>query len=156
IVSGPGLDVVTRRRLDRLRRAYLAKQAPVEILDRITSAEGEIQETYSTFRAQFDGRTFTDNELEDVLRTALDSARVKDAWEARKQIGPVVADDLRTLARLRNEAAQAIGFPDYWHAQLLLDELDPERIIATLGAVDEQTGRPFRAMKADLDRHLSK
>src|ERR1700687_5808645 len=96
------LDALTRRRLQRLRTAYRSKQAPVEILDRITRAEAEVQETYSTFRAHFDGHSATDNELEEVLRTARQTPRLQQAWEARKQIGPVVADDLRRLARLRN------------------------------------------------------
>src|SRR5262249_21269986 len=115
-------DPLTRRRVDRLYLAYRAKQAPVDMLDRITKAEAAVQETYSTFRADFEGRKVSDNELEEVLRGSTDSARVQAAWEARKQIGPVVATDLRHLAHLRNEAARAIGFPDYWHAQLLLDE----------------------------------
>lgn len=149
------VDALTRRRLQRLRTAYRAKQAPVEILDRITRAESAVQETYSTFRAQFDGHSATDNELEDVLRSARESARVQQAWEARKQIGPVVADDLRRLAHLRNEAARAIGFADFWQAQLLLDELDPEKLQQTLESVDASTKAPFQAMKVDLDRHLA-
>jgi peptidyl-dipeptidase A len=151
----PNLDPLTRRRLDRLRLAYRSKQAPVEILDRITGAEARVQETYSVFRAQFDGHPVTDNELEDILRTSTDSARVHAAWEARKQIGPVVADDLRAITHLRNEAARAVGFSDYWHAQLLLDELDPDQLVQTLELVDVATRQPFQAMKADLDRHLA-
>src|SRR5258708_28721012 len=84
------LDPLTRRRLDRLQRAYQSKQAPVEMLNRITKAEADIQEVYSTFRAQFDGRSVTDNKLEDILRTSTETPRVRKAWEARKQIGPVV------------------------------------------------------------------
>lgn len=148
-------DPLTRRRLERLRRAYQAKQAPVEILNRITSAEAEVAETYSTFRAQYEGRAVTDNELEEILRTSSDTARVQEAWEARKQIGSVVADDLRALARLRNQSARAIGFADYWQAQLLLDELDPARLVATLDDVDAATRDPFKAMKAELDQHLA-
>jgi peptidyl-dipeptidase A len=155
LANAPDLGALTRRRLDRLRLPYHSKQAPVEILDRITRAEAEIQETYSTFRAQFDGHSATDNELEDVLRTSTDNVRVRKAWEARKQIGPVVADDLRQLAHLRNEAARAVGFPNYWHAQLRLDELDPERLVETLNQVEAATRQPFQAMKADLDRHLA-
>src|SRR6059036_3223551 len=68
LADTPDLDALTRRRLQRLRTAYRSKQAPVEILDRITRAEADVQETYSTFRAQFDGRSATDNELEDILR----------------------------------------------------------------------------------------
>ena len=155
LLEYPGLDALTTRRLFRLQLAYRSKQAPVEILDRITRAEAQVQETYSTFRAQFDGHSATDNELEDLLRASRDSERVKAAWEARKQIGPVVADDLRQLARLRNEAARAIGFADFWQAQLLLDELEPDRLLHTLNDVDTSTRKPFAAMKADLDRHLA-
>src|SRR5262249_12944406 len=143
------------RRVSRARLAYQAKQAPVEMLNRISQAETDVQETYGTFRADFDGRPATDNQLEDVLRTTTDSDRARTAWDARKQIGPVVAEDVRRLAHLRNEAARAIGFADYWHSQLLLDELDPERMVQTLESVERATRRPFKAMKADLDRHLA-
>jgi peptidyl-dipeptidase A len=155
LAEAPNLDPLTRRRLQRLRLAYRSKQAPVEILDRITRAEAAVQETYSTFRASFDGRHVSDNELEDILRTSVDRARVREAWEARKQIGPVVADDLRRLAHLRNEAARAVGFDDYWHAQLLLDELDPDELLTTLDEVEASTNQPFQSMKSDLDRHLA-
>ncbi len=150
------LDALMQRRLQRLALAYRAKQAPIDILDRITSAEAAVQETYSTFRAEFEDHTCSDNELEDVLRVSVDSARVQAAWEARKQIGGVVADELRQLARLRNEAARAIGYQDHWHASLLLEELDPEALLDTLEQVDSATRTSFRAMKADLDRHLAR
>jgi peptidyl-dipeptidase A len=81
---------------------------------------------------------------------------VQAAWEARKKIGAVVAQDLRELARVRNEAARSIGYVDHWHAALLLDELDPDALLATLDQVDVATRRSFRAMKADLDRHLAR
>ncbi|HEX8966366.1 MAG TPA: M2 family metallopeptidase [Chloroflexota bacterium] len=156
LLGASDLDDVTRRRLSRLQLAYRARQAPVEMLDRITAAEASVQQTYSTFRAEFDGHAASDNELEDILRQSTDSARVQSAWEARKQIGSVVAADLRNLAHLRNAAARAIGFADYWQAQLLLDELDPDRLVDTLNEVEAATRAPFRAMKADLDGHLAR
>ena len=155
LVEAATLDGTTRRRLQRLRLAYRAKQAPVEMLDRITAAETAVAERYSVFRAQFDGHPVSDNELEDVLRTSTDSTRLHEAWEARKQIGGAVADDLRGLARMRNEAARANGFSDYWQAQLLLEELDPGRLMSTLDQVEIATRAPFKAMKDDLDGHLA-
>jgi peptidyl-dipeptidase A len=155
LAQSADLDPLTRRRLQRVRLAYQSKQVPVEMLDCISKAETAIQETYSTFRARFDGHSATDNELEEVLRTSRDTPRVKDAWEARKQIGSVVAEDLLHLAHLRNDAARAIGFADFWHAQLSLDELDPGQLVTILDEVEAATRTPFRAMKADLDRHLS-
>jgi peptidyl-dipeptidase A len=156
LVASDDFDPLTRRRLDRLNLAYRAKQAPIEILDRITSAEAAVQETYSTFRAELEGRTCSDNELEDILRTSEDSDPVQAAWEARKQIGPVVADQLRQLARLRNEAARSIGYADHWHASLQLEELAPDALVSTLDQVEAATRESFRAMKADLDRHLAR
>src|ERR1700682_2113078 len=70
VADAADLDAITRRRLQRLRTAYRSQHAPVEMLDRITGAESEVQETYSTFRAEFDGHAATDNELEDVLRSS--------------------------------------------------------------------------------------
>lgn len=154
LAEAEDLDPLTRRRVQRLKLGYQSKQAPVDMLNRITAAEARIAETYSTFRAQFDSQEVTDNQLEEVLRTSEKSERVQQAWDARKQIGSVVADDLRRLAELRNEAARAIGFQDFWHAQLLLDELDPDRLLATLEDVDKKTQAPFRAMKSDLDSRL--
>ena len=155
LASVRSLDSLTRRRLQRIRLAYQAKQAPLELLDRVTAAEAAIQETYSTFRGEFDGRRVTDNELEDILRTTRDTEQGRAAWLARKQIGGVVADELRRLAELRNTAARAIGFPDFWHQQLVLDELDPDDLLRTLRQVDEATKASFGAMKADLDQRLA-
>jgi peptidyl-dipeptidase A len=155
LLAAPQLDPLLRRRLQRMLLTYQSRQVPVALLNRITTAEARMQETYSTFRAEFDGQAVTDNVLEDVLRTTTDSARAEDAWQARKQIGGVVADDLRELAKLRNEAARAIGFADFWHQGMLLDELDPDRMVATLEAVEAQTRAPFGAMKRDLDAKLA-
>jgi peptidyl-dipeptidase A len=156
LLQSSDLDPLTQRRLERLALVYRGKQAPIQVLDRITRAEAAVQETYSTFRAEFEDHTCSDNELEDVLRTSVDSRRVRAAWEARKQIGPVVAQELRELARLRNEAARSIGYADHWHASLLLDELDPDRLLSTLDQVEVSTRRSFKAMKADLDRKLAR
>jgi peptidyl-dipeptidase A len=155
LATADALDSLTHRRLQRLRLSYQSKQAPLELLDRVTAAEAAVQETYSTFRGEIDGRRVSDNELEDILRTTRDSQQARAAWQARKQIGGVVADELRRLAELRNTAARAIGFQDFWHQQLILDELDQGRLLQTLDAVDQATEAPFRAMMSDLDRLLA-
>lgn len=155
LLSTSGLDPLLHRRLQRLQNAYRGMQAPRDLLDRMTALSAHVQEAYSTFRGVFEGQPCSDNVLEDVLRTTTDNARARAAWEARKQIGPAVADDVRRLAELRNEAARAVGFPDFWHQQLTLEELDPARLLATLEEVDRQTAAPFRAMKRELDQHLA-
>jgi peptidyl-dipeptidase A len=156
LTRSTALDSLTRRRLERLRLAYQSKQAPLDLLDRVTAAEAAIQETYSTFRGEYDGHRVSDNELEDILRTTTEAQQAQAAWEARKQIGGVVADDLRALAHMRNAAARAIGFETYWHQQLVLDELEPDGLLRTLDEVAKATEAPFKAMKSDLDGLLAK
>ena len=69
------------------------------------------------------------------------------AWEAGKQIGAEVGDDVRQLARLRNDAAHALGFRDHFALALATSELDEPRLFATLREVDELTAAPFRRVE---------
>jgi hypothetical protein len=45
LLRAEDIDSLTRRRLDRLALAYRAKQARIDILDRITGAEAAVAET---------------------------------------------------------------------------------------------------------------
>ena len=52
--------------------------------------------------------------MKKILRESTDGDEVRRAWEASKQIGAQVADRVRRVVRLRNQAAQAMGFANYY------------------------------------------
>ena len=55
------------------------------------------------------------------------------------------------FARLRNEAARALGHRDWFALSLSTDELDEQKLIDTLGEADRVTAAPFARWKSALD-----
>ena len=82
-------------------------------------------------------------------------AERREAWEASKTIGAAVADAVRELARLRNEAARSLGYRDWFELALATSEMDESRLFATLDECDALTAEPFAAWKAATDARLA-
>jgi len=85
------------------------------------------------------------------LRTSDDSSERRAAWEAAKQVGAEVADQVRELVAVRNEGARTLGYRDHFELALATGELDEARLFATLDEVDRATAAPFAEWKAALD-----
>jgi peptidyl-dipeptidase A len=148
-------DPLIARQLDVLHDAFAPHQIDAELRRRIVELEVEVETTFNTFRGEIDGQRVDDNAIVDVLRTSNDSATRRAAWEASKQVGVEVADRVRELARLRNEAARRLGYRDHFALALATSELDEQRLFATLDEVDRATAAPFDEWKARLDATLS-
>jgi peptidyl-dipeptidase A len=97
-----------------------------------------------------------DNEIKRILRESDDDDERREAWEASKTVGAAVADDVRELARLRNDAARALGRRDWFDLSLATDELDEGRLLETLSACDRATAEPFARWKDALDESLAR
>ncbi len=144
-----------RRQLDLLHDQMLANQVPADLARRIVDLETEVEATFTSFRGELEGQPVGDNAILDVLRGSDDSRLRARAWEASKQVGGAVAARVRELARLRNEAARAVGYRDHFALALGVGELDEARLLATLDEVDRYTGAPFRSWKERLDAALA-
>ncbi len=148
-------DPLVARQLDVLHDAFAPHQIDAELRRRIVELEVEVETTFNTFRGEIDGQRVDDNAIADVLRTSDDSAARRAAWEAAKQVGAEVADRVRELARLRNEAARRLGYRDHFALALATSELDEGRLFGTLDEVDQATAAPFDEWKARLDATLA-
>ncbi len=148
-------DPLLRRQVELLYLTFLPNQLPDELLQQMTALSNEIEQTFNSHRAQFEGAEVSDNDLRQVLQTETDSVRRQAAWEALKQIGPVVADKVRELARLRNQAAQSVGYPDYWQMMMTAQEMQPDEIVALFEQVYQLTEEPYTTEKASLDATLA-
>jgi peptidyl-dipeptidase A len=118
--------------------------------------EKALESRFNNFRAQLDGARVTDNQLLDVLRLENDSARRRRAWEASKQVGREVRDDLLELVRIRNGAARDLGFENYYSMMLVLDELDERELFALLDELERGTRPLFDGYKRELDERLAR
>jgi peptidyl-dipeptidase A len=151
----PDDDPLLRRQLDVLHDGFVPHQVPADLRRSIVELETRVESTFNNFRGRIDGERVDDNAIAEILRTSDDTAERRAAWEASKQIGPEVADRIRELARLRNEAAQALGARDHFALALATGELDEERLFATLDDVDRATAGPFAEWKEGVDDRLA-
>jgi peptidyl-dipeptidase A len=150
-----GVEPAVRRQLDVLHDAFAPHQVPEDLRRRLVELETSVEATYNTFRGELDGERVDDNAILEILRTSDDSGLRRRAWETSKQIGAEVADRVRELARLRNEAARSLGYRDHFALALATGEMDEQRLFDTLDDVDRHTARPFASWKSELDESLS-
>lgn len=148
-------DLRLARRLKIAYLAYKGGQRDAETIQALTELQKRVQQSYVNFRAMLDGQALSDNELENLLQTETDSRRLQAAWEASKQVGTQVADQVRELAEWRNRGARLLGYRDYYEQSLDLEEIGEDRLFEILDELETLTTEPFRRVKAELDARLS-
>jgi peptidyl-dipeptidase A len=101
-------DALLKRELEMLFLSYQAKQVDEQKLEALIELQNTIESTFAKFRPEIDGTPYTDNTIEEILSTSTDSEEVKKAWLASKTIGGIVANDVITIVKMRNEVAQEL------------------------------------------------
>ena len=146
---------VDRRRLDLLHDLMLPHQVEASRRERIVGLEASVGARFSRHRGVVGGEEVDDLAIKRILRESDDVAERREAWEASKTVGAEVADDVRELARLRNESARALGYRDWFALSIATSELDETKLVETLAACDRATVEPFTRWKAALDDRLA-
>jgi peptidyl-dipeptidase A len=150
-----GAGGIEGRQLDVLRDSLLTHQVPEDLRRRIVELSASVEARFAQHRGVVRGEAVDDNRIKESLRASDDVAERKEAWEASKTIGAAVADEVRELARLRNEAARSLGYRDWFALSVATSEMDEERLFATLDECDALTAEPFAAWKAAMDARLA-
>ena len=148
-------DELLKRQLDVLYRAYSKYQIVEATLEAIVKLGTEIENRYSTFRAEVDGKRLTDNQIEETLKNSTDSKTLQETWLASKKIGNVVEEDILKLIKMRNETAHDLGYSNYHEMSLKLSEQDPKEIDAIFDDLYERTKGVFTQVKNDMDEFLA-
>src|SRR5262249_49940262 len=97
LASGGVEDTSLQRQLQILHNDIRAHQIPPPMIERMVKLEKSLESRFNNFRAELDGERVSDNQIREILRDSNDGARRRGAWEASKQIGREVAEDLRGL-----------------------------------------------------------
>jgi peptidyl-dipeptidase A len=148
-------DPLLARQIAVLYLLYLEKQVDPALLRQITAIANSIEKTFNAYRANVSGRTITDSEVRRILKESRSSSERKVVWEGSKGVGPLVAPELKTLVKLRNEAARRLGFATYHVLQLHLGEQSQEQVLKLFDELDELTRAPFRRLKLEVDAKLA-
>jgi peptidyl-dipeptidase A len=143
----------------QVRLIYLTagqNQQDEAIIDRLTSLESDVRGRYTNFRGRVDGRELSDNAMDEILLKSSDPDEVRQVWEASKQVGREVADQIRELARVRNEAARRQGFRDHFQRSLTLSEIDEGQLLSLFERLEAESRKPFQALMKTIGEQRSR
>lgn len=138
----------------QIRLIFLAAskaQQDEKTIEKLTELETEVRQSYYNYRATIDGETVSDNEVDQILKESSDSAEVQTVWEASKRLGEMVEKDVRELARVRNQAAQAQGYRDHFHKSLELNEIDEDELLPLFDHLAKVSQSPYEELKTEID-----
>ena len=149
-------DPLLKRQLELLFLSYQSRQMDEKKLEKMIALQNSIESKFATFRAEIEGKHYTDNQIEETLSSSTDSEEVKKAWIASKNIGSIVAHDVIEMVRMRNQLAQSLWYKNYHDMSLRLDEQDPEEIYKIFDELDILTRDAFIKEKWYIDEYLAK
>lgn len=149
-------DELLAAELNNIYNLYLPNQIEEDKLVEIITLDNEVKRKFNTFRPIIDNKELSVNEIEDVLRTSLDTAKLKTYWEASKKVGAVVSKDLIELVKKRNAAAKELGFTSYFDMMLITNGQKPEDIENIFDELDMLTRGPYMQLKEEIDGYLAK
>ncbi|MFO0908591.1 MAG: M2 family metallopeptidase [Isosphaeraceae bacterium] len=148
-------DPMLARSIALLYLQYLEKQVDPALLKKITAKANAVEKTFNAYRARVGGKELTDSEVRKVLKSGKDNAERQAVWEASKAVGAAVESDLKQLVALRNEAARALGFPNFHAMMLSLNEQSSDDVLKLFDELDDLTRKPFDALKGKIDAKLA-
>ena len=154
--TGTIKDTLLQRQLIIIYNNYLANQNDTTLMRKIVEKAAAVQNKFNVFRPVIDGKEVSDNDIENILKTEKNSAKRQKAWEASKEVGKAVAADVIELVKLRNEAAQQLGFKNYYEMSLIANEQSVEEVVAIFDELKKLTDEPYKKLKSEIDAHLSK
>ncbi|HEY3351660.1 MAG TPA: M2 family metallopeptidase [Polyangia bacterium] len=149
-------DDLVIRQVRLLYLAFLEGQIEPKLQEELTKKSNEIEQIFHTYRGKIDGKPVTSNDILEILQKEKSSAKRQKAWEASKGVGPLVAPKLVELAKLRNQAAKALGFATYYDLQLELNEIPAKLLSETMDELAKETDPAWKTLKADVDKRLAK
>lgn len=144
-----------QREIEILYKEFLPNQYDKDKLEEITNLQNKIENVFSSFRTSLDGKVLTDNDVDEILKQETDNQLLQKVWEANKEIGDLIVEDLIKLVKLRNEQAQYFGFKNYHEMSLILSELNPDELEKMFNELDKQTEQKFSELKQKIDSDLS-
>jgi len=113
------LSPLQARQLDVM--LYQAAEKPASaaavVAQRIAAEAAQTEKLYG-FQFKLNRKPVSANAIDDLLRTSRRLPARLAAWEASKEVGPVVKPGMLRLRDLRNEVVSSLGYPDYFSYQV--------------------------------------
>jgi peptidyl-dipeptidase A len=149
-------DEMLKRQLIVLYNSYLSAQVDTSKLNAVIKLQTTIEKKFSNFRTEVKGKKLSDNDVEGILKTSMNSNELKEVWLAQKTIGSLVNEDIIKIVKMRNEIAKELGFENYHTMSLQLSEQNPEEIENIFNELDSLTKDAFASLKDEMNESFAK
>jgi len=153
--SGEITDPLLQRQLEEIYNEYKFHQVSKEKMAVMIKEGKEIERKFTVYRSELGEKKLSVNDIEEILTSSKDSRELKKVWEASKQVGALIADDLIRLVKMRNEAARTVGFHNYHEMRLTLSGQDPKKVESIFNDLDLLTKHPYAELKYSIDDILA-
>lgn len=148
-------DNQLKRQIEILYNEFIPYQIDEEKLKEMILLESKIQREFSIYRPTIDDKKIYDNDIENVLSSSKDSKELQKYWEASKEVGSVINEDLVKLVKMRNEVAVNLGYNNYHQMMLFVSGQNPVDVFNTFEQLDIMTEIPYSGLKKEIDEYLS-
>lgn len=148
-------DPLIARQIELLYNEALPNQVSKEDIAELVGRTAEIEGIFTRFRATYQGKPISDNEINDILQNETDTYKRKEAWYASKQIGEQIEGKLVELVKHRNHIARQLGFRDYFQMMLAAQEIDEDELFTVFDELKQKTDQPFSDIKAEMDKIIA-
>ncbi len=134
--QGMELPAELRRKIDLLRLS-LTLPAPQRAgaADELAAINTRMASTYSTGRIDYQGRQVSLDDLETLMGTERNPARLAEMWTKWHAVAPPMAGDYARMVEIANEGARELGYPnvgDYWLSNYDMPPAEMEREVERL------------------------
>src|SRR5947208_12997963 len=113
------LSELTIRQLKQL--LLNAAEGPMtnpDLVSKRVEAETKQASILNSFEFKLNGQKITANDIDNKLEKSSDLNERKAVWEASKEIGPRLKDNLVIMRELRNGVAREMKYPDYFSLEV--------------------------------------
>jgi peptidyl-dipeptidase A len=134
--AGVEMPADTRRKIDLLRLSLVLPAPQREgAADELAQIGTRLSSMYSTGRIDYQGRQVTLDDLETLMGTEHNPARLEEMWTEWHAVAAPMAQDYARLVEIANEGARDLGFADVgqmWLSNYDMPAADMEREVERL------------------------
>ena len=115
------VDELTRRKLHLLKQELVLPAASrAGAADELARISARLRTQYSTAKFNYQGKTLTLDDMEDLLRSSRDPTQTRVLWEGWRAVSsPSMKGDYSRLVDLVNEGSHGLGYSDtgmFWRS----------------------------------------
>src|SRR5207247_5472964 len=107
-------ELTVRQMKQLLLNAAEGPMTNPDLVAKRVTAETKQASIMNGFEFKLNGQKITANQIDDKLEKSPDLSERKAVWEASKEIGPALKENLVVLRDLRNGVAKEMKYPDYF------------------------------------------